>query len=375
MVTRDSAYFCTSTYQLFSILSLVLDRKEAADLYIDPQFKGAEEYASRIEAKHIFEEVRIIDSKKIHDMYISCESGIKNHLQIARSYLHVNRIADMIVPGNIRYKNVFVSSRAYIPRLYIMSCYKRKYDINVFYFDDGVGSYYGNRALTPRKMDGVVRKVLFGKKALDFDHDRYLMCPDLYRKINGDTPYAVHPVRYFWSEDRQRDLLDEIFPSGEGSVLSERAVILEELADEYFDEANLQILKETYDFTRSLFGADDLLIKSHPRSKGERKQGFHYYEHFELPFEILSMKNRMADKVLISCGSTAVSTPKMITGQEPYVILLYRMIDHSDMNNETLDRFFVSLKDIYENKGKVMMPGTLEEFKTCLSRVKSEMNV
>ena len=372
-IEKDSCYFCTSTYQLFSIISLAISRKEKADLYIDPQFKNAEVFAERIESQKIFDNVYIIDSKKIYKKYISRESGLINHLQIARTYFHVNSIAKIIVTNGASYKNIFVSSRAFIPRLYILSCYKKKMDIHVYYFDDGVGSYYGNSALNPSKADGMVRKMLFGKKALDFNQDRFLMCPDMYKKINGYTPYQVYEIDRFFDHEEHAGVLEAVFQPGNDVALDESSVILEEISDEFFDGKNLATLNSLYEFTLNSFGSDDLLVKSHPRSKGEKRKGFRYYQKYELPFEILCIKNDMDKKVLISCGSTAVSTPKMITDQEPYVILLYKFIKNEGMNQEPLDRFFVSLKESYRNPDKVQIPSSFDEYKECLAAIRKEM--
>ncbi|MBO7426494.1 MAG: hypothetical protein J6U23_12555 [Clostridiales bacterium] len=368
---KDSCYFCTSTYQLFSILSLAISRKEKADLYIDPQFKDAEIFAQRIELLGIFDSVFIIDSKKIYSKYISRESGLINHLQIARTYFHVNSISKIIDCNNASYKNIFVSSRAFIPRLYILSCYKKKMDVKVYYFDDGVGSYYGNSALNPSKADGMVRKVLFGKKALDFDQDRYLMCPEMYKKINGETPYQVLGIDRFFDHPEYSDYLDKVFVPGKDVGLSESAVILEEISDTFGKK--LDDLNALYQYTLEAFGPDDLLMKRHPRSKDEKRKGFRYYQKSELPFEILCIRNDMNKKVLISVGSTALSTPKMITGQEPYVILLYKFIQNEGMNQEPLDHFFMALKESYGNPDKVMMPASFDEYKECVEKILGEI--
>ena len=368
---KDSCYFCTSTYQLFSILSLALSRDEKADLYIDPQFKNAEIIAQRIESLSVFESVYIIDSQKIYSKYISRESGLINHLQIARTYFHVDSISKIIVCNNATYKNIFVSSRAFIPRLYILNCYKKKQDIKVYYFDDGVGSYYGNSALNPSKADGMVRKVLFGKKALDFDQDRYLMCSEMYKKINGDTPYQVLEIDRFFDHPQYSDILDTVFVPGKDIALPESAVILEEISESFGKQ--LGELNSLYEYTLEVFGSDDLIMKKHPRSKEDERKGFRYYQKPSLPFEILCIRNDMNKKVLISVGSTALSTPKMITGQEPYIVLLYKFIQNEGMNQAPLDHFFTALKESYTDSDKVMMPNSFEEYKECIQKILGEI--
>ncbi len=368
---KDSCYFCTSTYQLFSILSLAISRDEKSDLFIDPQFADAEAIAQRVESLGIFEGVYIIDSKKIYSKYISRESGIINHLQIARTYFHVGSISNIIVSNNATYKNIFVSSRAFIPRLYILNCYKKKQDVKVYYFDDGVGSYYGNSALNPSKADGMVRKVLFGKKALDFDQDRYLMFPEMYKKINGETPYQVWEIDRFFDHPQYSDVLDKVFVPGNDVALPESAVILEELSGSF--GKNKEKLNSLYEYTLKAFGSSDLIMKRHPRSKEEKRKGFRYYQKSELPFEILCIRNDMNKKVLISVGSTALSTPKMITGQEPYVVLLYKFIQNEGMNQAPLDHFFTALKESYSDSDKVMIPNSFEEYKECIVKILGEI--
>lgn len=372
-IIRNTCYFCTSTYQLFSILSLALSKNEKADLFIDPQFKNANEFAQKIEAEHIFEHVYIIDSDRIYREHISHDSGILNKLQIALTYFHVDEIAKIITEGDVMYQNIYVSSRAFIPRLYILSCIHRKLDTKVFYFDDGVGSYYGNSAIKPSRFDGWIRRILFGKEALNFNQDRYLMSPNMYLKINGDVPYQVLNIDRFWNHDEYRGILDRVFSLSDDIKLNEAAIILEELSDEYFDEKNLDYLNSVYNYSLERFGEHDLLLKSHPRSQKAKRTGFRYFEKFELPFEILCMKNAMNKKVLISVGSTGVATPKLITDQEPYVILLYRFINHEGMTQEPLEHFFVALKNAYDDPSRVMIPSSLEEFKSCFDKVMLEL--
>ena len=99
----DSCYFCSTSYQLFSTLSLAAERKEIADLYIVPRFSGSIQFAERIKKIGIFRSVEIINADKICGKYIRGGPGIMNHIQIANSYLYVKNIAEIILLPGVKY--------------------------------------------------------------------------------------------------------------------------------------------------------------------------------------------------------------------------------------------------------------------------------
>ena len=370
MIKRDTCYFCTSPFQLFAILSLALERDEEADLYLDPQFRNCETYAERIRQKNIFNKVHIIKRDEIESRYLSSDSKLVKHLKMAGSYLDVSKISKIIDPEQVKYDNIFISSKAYLPRLYILDYYKKNYNFNIYFFDDGLGSYFGSSAYKISGADALLRKMLFGKKAVSFDYDRFLFSPELYYKVNGEQGFKINKIDCFWNKPEYADLADDVFAVSVETHIREKAVLLEEPFETIFDSENAAEMESIYDEIIRSFGRDDSIIKKHPRSKKAGNPEYNYFANYSLPFEVLCMKNSIDDKILITYGSTAVVTPKLLLGQEPRLLLLYKLAECEDISFELLDGIFNKVKESYSDPGRVMIPKDRDELRQCLTALK-----
>ena len=374
MIKRDTCYFCTSTFQLFSILPLAASRKETADLYIDPQFRDAGVIAKRIRKLGLFNKVRVINSEKIYNKYYTHRKGFLNHIEIARSYLYVDSISAMILGENVCYKNIFVSTKAYMPRMVILHFIKHKCRIKVNFFDDGLASYFGDDAYAPQKGDVMIRKLLFGKKAVDLSCDRYLLSPELFKVINPDFKHRIYAIENIWGDPVWTDRLKKIFNVDDIAPIDRRAVILDDPVDELFTPENAQKMNDIFKTVIESFGSEDTIIKKHPRSRTEPMPGCTCYPDYGIPFEMICIGSDLDSKVIISYRGTAAATPKTLLGQEPYVILLYKLVESKlpSTSGALADRYFESIRSIYSDKSKVMIPKDTDELKTMLQSLNSK---
>ena len=225
---KETAYFCTSAYQLLSVLSLAQERKDQGDLYIDPQFKGAEEYAERLSLTGLFHKVRVIDSEKIYGKFYTKRQGFINHIQIAKSYMKVDEISAMVLGEDEYYRNIFISSRAYLPRMVIFHHQKHQSDTSIFQFDDGIGSYFGDDAYQPSTMDRIARKLLIGNMSSDAVCERYLFSPEIYSLVNPDSRRTIRQISRFWETDTGLKLVNKIFNTSSSFALSlQESIILQ----------------------------------------------------------------------------------------------------------------------------------------------------
>ncbi len=372
MEVLDTCYFCTSTFQLFAIISLAIERNEKADLYLDPQFKDPEIYAERLKQTNLFNRVHVIDSSSVYEHYFREEKGryykLFRHLDIAKSYLFVNQMAKMIIPFDVIYKNIFVSTKAYMPRMVVLSYIKRKIDFNLFHFDDGVGSYLGDSAYLPNKKDQIIRKYLFGKQANKISYERYLFSPEMFSAVNPDSSVVVHRINPFWNNEKHADLLDQIYAIDVDVCFKEKAVVLDQPLEELSAEQR-SLLESALDEAANIIGKEYCVIKKHPRSLGVEYNNFKCFPGFGIPFEIYCMKNEMNNKILISYFSTAFLTPKMLLNQEPYVIPLYRIVNDGNRKDDLCEQYLSALKDSYSDRDKVMIPESMDELRFDLQRI------
>ena len=362
MLLRDTCYFCTSPYQLIPIFSLAISRCEVADLYIDPQFKNAEVLAERIRKTNVFCNVFITNSKMIYQKYLTAGNKLLRHFQIANSYLKVDEIAKQIFLEDVIYKHMFVSSRAYIPRLATLYIIKNNIHTELLYFDDGIGSYYADAAYELKNGDRLVRKLLFGEKATIITRKRFLFSPEFYSLINPLRSDEIEKLPLILGNQRLISFLNSIFVIDERSLIKERFILLDVPKSSLFTEDNIKKINKLYRLIIEKAGNHDVIIKKHPSSLENEFKDIKTYSNIEIPFECLCLNTDMNRKVLISYGSTAVGTPKILLGQEPVIVLLYRLVDSKIRGYEhIMNEYFIKIQQLYVDKRKVIIPNSEDE--------------
>lgn len=369
MIERDSCFFCTSPFQFFSILALATEQQEIADLYIDPQFSGAALFAERIKGKNIFHNVEVINSSKIYNKYMRSKPGIKNHLQIAKTYLHVEEITKMILLPGIKYKNIYLSSKAYFPRIIQLYYIKKKWDFNLYYFDDGAGSYYNDRAYQIKKTDKLVRWLLFGKKSIDTGHKRFVFAPDIYKLLNPNKSNEIKRIQRFWEEEAGRRIINYIFNVSDKILIKEKLIILDQPKDEILNTADIESINNIYRLLVEKIGFGNAIIKKHPRSPEKEIEQVNYFPENGIPFEIYCMNMNMNKKIIIGYSSTAVATPKILFNQEPMVIVLTKLFRPKTGELNLFEDYFLAVKNAYSNPKRFCIPGSWEELNNIMNEL------
>lgn len=367
MVERDSCYFCTSPFQLFAILALACDRKESADLYIDPQFAEASLFVERIRQTGIFMNVAQIDSKSIYDRYLSASPGLVNHLQIANTYLHVEDIARCILLDGVVYRNIFLSSKAYLPRMVQLSYIRVGRSFNTYYFDDGAGTYEKDRAYRISGADGTIRRVLFGKQAIYTDYDRFVFSPNLYNTLNPGHTFAVRGIRRFWENGQGGETVNRVFGISEQPRIDERVIILDQPKDELFSQEGIAEINGIYRELADAVGRDNVIVKRHPRSSTKDFGDLRYFEGNGVPFELYCLNMDMSKKVIVSFTSTAVATPKILFDQEPIVIVLSKLVKTNTGEKNLFVDYFEAVKKTYNESIRFFIPRDRDEFREFVS--------
>ncbi len=86
-------------------------------------------------------------------------------------------------------------------------------------------------------------------------------------------------------------------------------------------------------------------------------------------FEALLSRYDFSNKILINRLSSAVFHQKLIFGQEPVVILTYKLFQiYKDIGNNLLDELILRIKSIYSIPERIMVPTSLLEFKLMVKR-------
>lgn len=368
MILRDSCYFCTSTFQLLPIISLAIHRNEKADLYIDPDFDGAYKYADKIRQMNIFCDVIVIAANFDYKKYYTINRSLLYKIQTALSYLKVDEIAKMVLIHDVRYTSMFVSSNAYFPRIVHFHFIKNKISTEIKYFDDGIGSYLGNHAYTTILPERLLRRILFGKEATSFAHERFLFSPVLFHMLNKNSNVTVRRIPKIWKENIYKKMFNTVFLESEKVYFKERVMILDQPKYEIFSNNNINSLLEIYKLIIDIVGKENIIIKRHPRCKDKEIETVNYYSSIGMPFECICMNVEMNNKILISYDTTAVITPKLLFNQEPLVILLYKIVKakRNEVSSTVLDDLFLTFKNTYTDKKRFIIPNNIDELKNTL---------
>lgn len=358
----DNCYFCVSTFQLIPILSIALSQKTKGDLYIEPVFKDAVVFAQKLEKTGIFRHVTVIPHDEIYRKHFkSTHPGLYNHLEIVKSYLYVEKIAKMILRPDVIYRHMYLSTRAYFPRIAQLNMIKKKAKTEIILFEDGVGSYLNFMIAKPKKFDSIIRRLLFGKKSLNLEGEGYLFCPEIFESMNPCHNYRIKKMERVWEKEDGKRIFDHLFPMVKNSVFPEKAIIIDAIKSEIFSPENAKELDCIYKIIIKKIEPDHVVIKKHPRDEEPEDPRLRYYLHSEVPFECVCMKMDMSEKIVISYFSTAATTPKTLLDQEPYVIMLYKLVEGKAKLSRDISSYFEAVKRLYRQDNRFFIPESVEE--------------
>lgn len=242
------------------------------------------------------------------------------------------------------------SYRDQIAKAIAICARKKGHYIKFSYYDDGTGSYIGSAISSmPSRLE-----LALGVPVRFFVPDNiYLYAPKLCKDYDNlkikQLPAISEPDAY--EKYRSKEIIN-----------NEKVVFL----DQYpHNEALLKLLSEW---------AEEIIIKKHPKCPNEDKYkeyGFaHIWSNLQ-PFELSLMEDDcLENRVFITECSTASMTPKILYNKEPFVIFLREMAEYRHQREyEEIDGLIYRFREIYEDKRRVYIPKTINEFKKIMDTV------
>ena len=179
MNSVDAMYLCTTPFQIMSAISLVINMNETADIYIDPQFSNAQEYASRLKELRLFRNVVVLSN-------IGITKRMRNSGKVMRSaiitglYLWSKSFCGKFLIKDTYYNKMYISNNGFYANILKVYFGKHKIDTEVIYFDDGEGSYDNEMVFNESRNNDRLKKLL-GIKKEERSLIRFLYFPFLYR--------------------------------------------------------------------------------------------------------------------------------------------------------------------------------------------------
>ncbi len=365
---RQACFACTTPYQVIGAISIVLSEKLEADIFICDTFSGCVELSDRLDDMKIFQNVYCVSYNDIKPGLIKMPSKLASCLIPLLQIIQPERYISRILSEDVAYETFYMSSRAHIKMLLCSVLKKRNAEMKIVFFDDGLGSYQENsHALNAGRWYRWSESMLGMNKILN----PKLISIQLYLYKMAQLPQYLKncPIRQMsrlnWNNEHENKLLKTLFGLENTKEHNEKIILFDNYRD---SKSRIEMFKKIdvcFQKVFDLAGADNILFKGHPRSLVTPRIPFTNIAKQGLPMEVIySDMDDLESRILIAYNSTAVYTPKMLFGKEPWVICLHRIVGTAPQENpEGIYQMFLSE---YKTPQKLLAPNSIEELQNIL---------
>ena len=355
-------FYCDTPFQVLNILNMHLHRVLGEDPAMDTstilivnQFSSANSIAERIKNEELFDEIILLEKEKRKDQ----KNGYLKIAGIAGDTLFPKKLLKQQTQGIFRFKkNQYDVIVASFFTHTVGALRTLNPTAKFFMVDDGAGSYFGD--------------IIKGSRS-----EGYLKLLKLVNKGNQvEKPLAlyVNCVEACGSE-----LTDRILPLPELTEeflrLAFRVFNIKEKLPEYRQPIIWlsQASKAPY-FNKTLEQMnhilmkykDDIIVRLHPREADKPIYQPYATDKEGNMWELQLSRISLEDKLLVSIQSTAMLTPKLLFGQEPWLLFGYKLIRPAHDSGDVFSKIVSHLRMAYTNKERIWVPDTWEEFEECI---------
>lgn len=364
MSSRKHLFICATPLQLMTAINLRVSKlvNDDVTLYILDHSHMHEEMYKKARSAKLFTKVIPLKTKSFNKHWLQ-KYKIARYLVKAVEYLSHERISAKIANDTTKYDKFWVSFMDRSSWLMFLSYKKRNRNLELNFFEDGVGSY---QLLTVKQnsLDKKLSHLLGHKSVFEEMQALYLYEPSL--AINTLYPSVEVKALPKISGENMKGLLNEIFS---------------------FEFSDLELLKNRYIFFDSPFPLDEIhkkqleiigffvkklegsfCVKLHPSTLLKNEEYGSYTSSIETSMEMLCMNNDVSNNVFISVLSTVGVAPKLMFDQKPVVIFLYKIIS-LDKLKQVGSHFFTfieNFKNTYVDPDRIFIPESMEELEEIL---------
>ncbi len=363
MKTTETACFaCTTPYQIMGALSITQELGLTADLLLFGMFPGFEAVGERLKETGVFRQVIVVSKYR--------SPGRKGAL---KQMLHARAVVESFLPRQWTYDTYYYSSRANLKNVLLHELYRRNPSLRLVLYEDGLGTYQRDSHVLNTSSRRSWAEKLLGWNLYRPERTSILVNqPELFEAPEALKNCPVSKMPAFNSDPGRVEILRRLFDVRPEDRIACRAVIFDPMRSKDPERLpKLPVLDQCYQLCAEALGAENVIVKPHPRSRFQSESGLALYGGAGIPMEVLYAD--MADldhRVLITYASSAVYTPKMFFDQEPWVINLFRITDNRDGAVSEWEAPYLKFRGIYRNPEKMMAPATLEELRQCLAKVR-----
>ena len=358
-----SLFICSTPFQLLSALSICCSADEYADLYVDSQNNGMDIYVERIKQEHIFNSViKINEFKRVNS--IRKTNKLLRSIKMLFSYFRIDTFIQELFCEGFSYVKLYISNNTFLAKYVIQYININKLNIEVIYYDDGEGSYDDNIIDKESLLNRII-KIALGRRVESTEVTRMLYSPDLYKRIRPNSADKLLQLPFYNSKEKITQTLYFIFGLSSMTAIDEKVVLLDTIVSECLPPNEIE---RYYNLVKRICIAcgENIIVKKHPRDRSILNLEYKTYTDNSLPIEMLCMKQPIDDKIIITLTSSSVTSPKLLFGQEPTVILLYRLFHVSIGDAKERETFYSELNKTYKKQKGIIIPQNEDELFSSL---------
>lgn len=346
------AFVCDTPYQLFVMLSLILSEESIwyckKDLYIDirrSKKSNMYKYFKNIFNENIFDNIYVVNSLSTY------YKGL-NKVEWLFPKLSLFLGSDFKIPFEKKYDSIWVSGPFMLQRN-IINFFKPQ---KIMFFEDGTGSYIGRIGIDLLNNYGkLLQKITKRGPMHIYPTESYVFCPNLYvgdyKKIIKKIDFPNNEIHYF----------NNIFGGTRCDSYSGKKIIYlsQPISDDLLvtDEKILDIISLYFKNT---------IVRPHPQDVDKNFKNLEV-DDSKVMWEIICQEYITEDSILIGMCSTAQISAKLIYDKEPYIIFTHCL--YNSDRNQRFNTLINSVKSIYTNKEKIIVPRTYEELLMNIERL------
>ncbi len=369
MPSRKHLFICATPLQLITAINLRASKliNDDVTLYILDHSHHHEEMYRKVSSAKLFTNVVLLQTKSFNKHWLQ-RYKITRYSIKAIEYLNYENIAAKIVDDMTIYDKFWVSFMDRSSWLMFLSYKKRNKNLELNFFEDGVGSY---QLLTVQqnKLDKKLSHFLGLKSVFEEMQSLYLYEPSL--AINTLYPSVeIKPLPKI-TDMKMKNLLNEVFAfeSADLKLLKNRYIFFDSPFPSYkIHKKQLEII----DFFVKKLG-DSFCVKLHPSTLLKVEEYREHVSTVRTTIEMLCMNANMSNNVFISVISTVGITPKLMFDQEPIVIFLYKIIKLDKITHigSELFEFIEDFESTYTDSDRIFIPESMQELNDVFVKIKT----
>ena len=359
---RTACFACTTPYQLLGAINIVQFFNLDADMYLFGLFDEYQSVATCLQREGIFKKVIPVDCLK----YLSV-SPIKALWQVINSRKEVK----YYLPSTVKYDFIYSTSKAHVKTLLFYELKRRNKDVKYVFYEDGTGTYEKYSTQLNKSIRRYLSEIIIGQDIFAPSKTsiviRFPNLLDLPVKMKNVPVVQLPPLEV--TPDFKR-MLHNVFSVKEKDLIRERVIIFDIARGVYSGLKDMMdTLDNCYNELLKLFDYNELLLKDHPKCREKSNVSIRKYNRQCVPIEALyaSMDN-LDNRILIGM-STALFSPKLLFGKEPFLISLHKIAWPDEIG---LDELYKKLRKMYNHNEKVFAPRNIDELISYIKRIQSQ---